>query len=96
MLIEIDVFGLRAKVDEADFLAADKLVQTELCYQQAGFIRRTTARSVDGRWLVLSLFSDAASAEATADILASSPIAAALRSSIDATSRSVTRFDSLD
>ena len=52
MIIEHRTFRLAAGSDEAAFLAADRRVQTEVVPFQHGFIRRTTARNDDGRWLV--------------------------------------------
>lgn len=64
MLVETAVFRLAPGVDEADFLAADRRVQTERIPNQPGFLRRTTARGDDGTWLVITLWDSAESADA--------------------------------
>jgi hypothetical protein len=58
MIIEHRTFRLAAGAGEAAFLAADERVQTEVAPFQHGFIRRTTARGTDGRWLVETLWYD--------------------------------------
>lgn len=58
MVVEILRFRLAAGVDESVFRAADKRVQAEFAYQQAGLVRRTTARGRDGSWTVIDVWSD--------------------------------------
>ena len=94
MLIEHRTFRLSAGADEAEFLAADRRVQTEVAPFQEGFIRRTTARGVDGRWLVETLWYDEACADAAgAD---ASPAAEELDALVDAGTVRVERWTSLD
>jgi hypothetical protein len=66
VVIETLTFRTAPGTDDADFLAADRRVQTEVMYHQPGFLRRTTARNADGDWLVIMLWQDAASADAAA------------------------------
>ena len=70
VLIDIRTFRLADGVDDDAFLAADRDAQAafHLAY---GAVRRTTARDGAGRWLVLSFWWDAATADAhTVDPLA--------------------------
>ena len=63
-MFEILTFRLAPGVDEATFRAIDERVQVEFAYQQPGFVRRTLGRHDDGRWLSLTIWSDAKSASA--------------------------------
>jgi hypothetical protein len=61
LLIEIATF--RVKIDESDFIALDARVQTDFIYRQHGIVRRTTGRSPDGEWLVLTFWQSMQDAE---------------------------------
>jgi heme-degrading monooxygenase HmoA len=61
-VFEILTFRLAPGVDADTFRAIDERVQTEFAYQQPGFVRRTLGRHDDDRWLVLTIWADAASA----------------------------------
>ena len=63
VLIDITTFRLQQDADKAAFLASDAEIQAELSPRK-GFVRRTTARGSDGRWLVLTFWYDAAHADA--------------------------------
>jgi hypothetical protein len=63
-LIEILTFKLAAGADEAAFLASDQRVQMEFSYQQAGLVRRTTARAADGEWAVITIWGSETDADA--------------------------------
>lgn len=65
-MFEILTFRLAPGVDEAAFRELDQRVQVEFAYQQPGFVRRTLGRHTDGRWLVLTIWTDAESALAAA------------------------------
>jgi hypothetical protein len=56
MILEITTFRLRDGVATEDFLSADKAVQTEVFPHTKGFLRRTTACSDEGEWLVFVLW----------------------------------------
>jgi len=64
MVIETLTFRLAPGGSRDDFLAADRAWQTELIPNRAGFIRRTTASSDDGRWLVTTFWWTRPDAEA--------------------------------
>ena len=89
MLIENLTFRLAPGVDEADFLEADRKVQTELVPNLAGFVRRTTARDGSGGWLVVTLWASAGEADAA-------PPAPDFMALIDPGSVSVSRYVTLD
>lgn len=72
-VVEVTAFTLSG--DEQAFRAADARMQTDFAYQQPGLLRRTTARGDDGQWLVLTLWSDEASADACARNALDDPVA---------------------
>lgn len=63
-MIEILAFNLVEGADEEEFVLADKRVQTEFAYQQPGLVRRTTARSPEGSWMVIDLWRSPEDADA--------------------------------
>ena len=90
MLIEIATF--RVKIDETDFAELDARVQTDFVYQQPGCVRRTTARTPDGEYLVLTFWNsmkDAEAAESSDD-----PLWREFLAAVDG--YSITRYTSLD
>ena len=96
-MIEIVTFSLRDGLDDVEeFLAADARVQAQFAYQQAGLVRRTTARSADGRWLVLTLWGSAADADRAAIAATSDSTVSTFESFIDPSSRRTERFEALD
>ena len=56
MVIEIRTFELREATSEQVFRRADERVQAEFYSQQAGFLRRTTARSKANEWIDIVLW----------------------------------------
>lgn len=87
MIIEHRTFRLAAGIDEDELLEADREVQTEVAPFQRGFIRRTTARHDDGRWLVETLWSDAACASAAERSDTGDALAALVDPATDVTER---------
>ena len=67
MIIEHRTFALASDASEAALLELDRVAQTEVVPFLAGFVRRTTARSADGAWLVETLWYDEGSADAAGD-----------------------------
>lgn len=61
-MFEILTFRLAPGIDAETFKAIDERVQVEFAYQQPGFVRRTLGRHDDGRWLVLTIWTDSESA----------------------------------
>lgn len=88
-MIENQTFRLADGVDPAAFIAADSRVQQEVAYQQPGILRRTTAVSSDGEWLVTTLWVSAAHADAAASVID------ALRDHIDTSTLRAARYDEL-
>lgn len=74
-VVETLTFRLVAGADEDDFLAADRAVQTELIPNQPGFARRTVARSAEGEWVVVTLWSSPEDAEAYHRLTREAPVA---------------------
>jgi hypothetical protein len=74
---------------------ADAAVQVDFAYQQPGLLRRTTARSADGEWVVVSVWRTSADAEAAERRFAADPTTERLRALIDQGSLSVSRYDEL-
>lgn len=95
-VIEIMKFRLAPGGDEAEFLAADRRVQEEFAYQQAGLLRRTTARGEDGGWIVIDVWRSAADAHACASRWDRDPVAQAFMALLDGSSVSVQRYMTLD
>lgn len=94
MIIEHRTFRLAAGADEGQLLEADRRVQTEVAPFQHGFIRRTTARGADGRWLVETLwFGDVDAVAAAED---GGPAVEAFRVCVDPASVEVVRWTTLD
>ena len=88
-MIENQTFRLAAGVDAADFVVDDARVQQEIAYQQPGLLRRTTAVSADGEWLVTTLWASAEHADAANAIID------ALAAHIDAATLHTARYDEL-
>ena len=65
-MIEITRFRLLAGADAEQFLSADKLLQENFAYRQPGLLRRTTARSEDGGWIVIDVWASPEHADACA------------------------------
>ncbi len=67
-MFEFLTFRLAPGVDEARFRALDARVQVEFAYQQPGIVRRTLGRHDDGRWLVLTIWTNPESALAAQQV----------------------------
>ena len=96
MILEILRFKLSPGTDEAAFLDADKRLQTEFAYQQPGMVRRTTARGVDGTWVVIDLWQSAADADRCDAAWNDDPNAAEFMRHVDSGSVTTERFETLD
>ena len=88
MILETTAFRLVEDADQEAFLQADKRVQTDVAYHQRGLLRRTTARSAEGEWMVVVLWD---SPDAVVDLFA-----AELSSYADAASVRAGRYETLD
>lgn len=94
MIIEHRTFRLASGTDEASFLAADHRVQTDVAPFQRGFIRRTTARGDDGRWLVETLWYSDVDAIAASE--ADGPAIDSFHVCVDPASVHLERWSTLD
>ncbi len=93
-MFEILTFRLAPGVDEATFRSIDERVQVEFAYQQPGFLRRTLGRDDDGRWLVLTIWSDPDAASAAGRAFDRSDLGARFRTLL--TDVAVERFHGVD
>lgn len=96
MIVSTTTFRLRDGVDESVFVAADERVQTEFVPNLPGFMRRTTARGTDGEWIVIALWDSRADAEAATMQSGDDAAVQALNGLIDASSRQVALYETLD
>ncbi len=95
-VIEVVTFRLAPGVDEGGFLDADQRAQTEFFYRRAGMLRRTTARSAGGEWLVVTSWGSAHDADASAEAGRGDPAVARWTALLEPTTISTRRFDTLD
>ena len=68
MLIVNATFRLVDGVSDEEFKAIDARFQEDFAYQQKGMLRRTTAKSEDGTWLVMTLWDSAESSDGEKNI----------------------------
>ena len=94
MIIEHRTFRLASGTDESAFLTADRRIQTEVAPFQHGFVRRTTARGDDGRWLVETLWSSDVDAMAAAE--EDGPAVESFRVCVDPASVELVRWTTLN
>jgi hypothetical protein len=95
-VLETTTFRLASGVDEASFLRADERVQAAFAYQQPGVVRRTTARSTDGEWLVVTVWETAADADAARARETAAEDVAALDRLVDPATVRHARYAALD
>ena len=95
MIIEVLTFRPKPGVTEDELRAAEGTVYAAFAMQQRGIIRRTTAVSDDGEWLVVQLWGDEASAAAADAAAASDPAVAALHALADPDSLTRRRYHDL-
>jgi hypothetical protein len=92
VIVELLTFRPRAGVCDEDLLAAESRACQEFTHLQPGIVRRMTAVSADGEWLVLQLWSDEASADAAAAAAGADPAVAALHALADPASFTTRRY----
>jgi hypothetical protein len=95
-VIEIMRFRLVEGADVAGFRAADSRLQTAFAYQQPGLLRRTTARSSDGGWVVIDIWRAAADADACEARWSADPVVRDFLQYVDETTIQSERYDELD
>jgi len=89
-------FRLAEGADPAEFLAADRRLQTEFAYRQPGLLRRTLARGDEGEWLVIDLWRSDADADRCAEVWEGHPVTTAFMALVDGESVSVARYRTFD
>jgi hypothetical protein len=94
--IEIMTFRLLPGSSEAEFLAADRRVQTEFAYHQPGMIRRTTGHNPDGTWVVIDLWASPTDAANYVDGWNHEPAPRAFMALVDDASVVTQTYQSLD
>ncbi len=94
-IVEITVFRLAEGVADQSFLDLDRRIQTELVPNQAGFIRRTTARHGED-WLVVTLWASDADAAAYQRAVAGHPVQVEFEDAVEAGTLHLTRYTTLD
>jgi hypothetical protein len=95
-VIEVVTFRLAPGVEETEFRDADADAQTEFHYRQPGLVRRTTARSGSGEWLVVTLWGSPDHADASQATSQDDPTVARWAALLDASSISTSRYETLD
>jgi len=95
-VIEIMRFRLAPGADAASFVLADRRVQVDFAYGQEGLLRRTTARSEGGEWIVMDLWRSEQEADACADHREDDHITAQFMSFIEATTVRTERYATPD
>ena len=93
--MELLTFRPRAGVADDEVRACEERVYQRFAMHQPGMMRRTTARSADGEWLVVQLWGDEASADAAAEAAGADPDVAALHALADPASLSTRRYEDL-
>ena len=95
-VIETLAFRLTPGTDDATFLEADRRLQTEFVYHQPGIVRRTTARSDDGEWFVVTLWGSGSDFDAAAATARSSSVVSDFAGLLDESSVRTSRYTTLD
>ena len=95
-LIETHTFRLVKGADVGGFLDADRRVQTELMLTKPTFLRRTTARSGDGEWLVVVLWSSERDANISSAHFGDHPANATFTAFVDEATVTSRRYLTLD
>jgi hypothetical protein len=95
-VIEVATFRLVPGAPEGDFLEADRRVQTEFTYHRAGILRRTTARSAHGEWIVVTVWASATDAGAASAAASDDAAVAGLNALVDPSSVVTRSYHTLD
>jgi hypothetical protein len=95
-VLEILTFRLLATADEDAFREADRRLQTDFAYQQPGLLRRTTARSDAGEWVVIDLWRSAEDADACDRRWGTDEVTPAFMAMVDPESVKSARYATLD
>lgn len=93
--MELLTFRLRAGATEDELRVAETRVYEDFAMHQRGIVRRTTARSDDGEWLVVQLWYDLASADAAASAAADHPATVEMLALAEPASVATRRYEDL-
>jgi hypothetical protein len=93
-VIEIVRFKLAPGMTPQAFLALDQAVAREHVAKQSGFVRRESASTPDGEWLVIVHWASAADADASMASFASAPAATFFMKGLDVSTMTMQRFSS--
>jgi hypothetical protein len=94
-MIEVTTFRLLPGADPNAFASADERLQTEFYYGQPGLVRRTTAKSDDGTYAMITYWDSGDEAIAAAAVLVNARSWIVVSSFIDASTQTVIRFSPL-
>jgi hypothetical protein len=83
-------------VDEDRFRRADTLLQQDFAYQQPGLLRRTTARSPTGDWVVIDLWRSPSDADSSVRRGDDDPTVQAFMALVDPVTTDMARYLELD
>ncbi|MDQ3106775.1 MAG: hypothetical protein M3Q68_03115 [Actinomycetota bacterium] len=95
MIVELLTFRPRPDADPADLRARDAGVQTGFAHLQPGLVRRTSATSDDGEWLVVQLWDSTEAADAAGLAAGSDPVMAAFLELVEPSSIVSRRYTDL-
>jgi hypothetical protein len=95
VILTLKRFRLKEGADEAAFLEADERLQREFTSKQPGLLRCTTARGVDGEWLVLHLWTSVEAADGPSGA-SGDPVVDAWLDFIDQPTGRIERFEAID
>jgi hypothetical protein len=95
-VIETHTFRLVDGSDLGGFLEADRRVQTELMLRKPTFLRRTTARSTEGEWIVLVLWASESEADTSNQRFADNLANDAFMAYVDLSTLTTRRYETLD
>ena len=91
-MITLRTFRLADKAVEADFLEADTRMQEDFAYQQPGLLRRTTAKNLEGEWLILELWSSPEAVDGAEARSREDPVAQAFLAFVDPSTMRSSRY----
>lgn len=95
-IIDITTFRLADGVDETAFLERDERARTGFLYHQPGMARATTARSADGEWAVIVLWSSEEHADAADGAAATDDATTDLMALVDRATMTRRRYETFD
>ncbi|HUC35798.1 MAG TPA: hypothetical protein VMR97_01600 [Acidimicrobiales bacterium] len=95
-VFETLTFRLKPETDEVEFRLADRAVQGDFVRDIPGFVQRTTCRSRDWEWFVVTVWETEHEADKAKHLGESSRVMEKFFSFIDRESSTAKRYTSLD